>query len=1782
MTSRQVKILLSTFVLASCLLFLTVTIVQGQGVQRTFPALNKEPSARPEFFPLGGKNYQSGVGTTSYVQENGRRVYGVLQVGGYTVTVTLKDPTGNVKTSQTVWADSIHYEVNLTTTIRPSDTVEVTVQGSTSSIYVEPMSAHLDSLDDQIVGQGPENESLALELQAQSEYGGYETYTATATTDATGAFTVSTFYDYDGQPRSVDIQPGDAGILRYTREDGNQVYLNFGQVVYVHQGSNEVYGYAAMNSVPVSATLYAGDGTVKAKAGTTSDDWEAGAYWLNFTTEQWGGDPVPIRGGDTVVVVIDGVSTTVPVDPLTASPALDTDTVSGSGPANSTLEVSLDECGGDTAMEEGCSQQVQTDAAGLYSTEVFTYLDDMTWTTRTHDIVAGDRGLVEYINSDFNVIYIDYAAPQVRVQENGRQIDGLLPIGGYTVTVTLKDSEESIKTSRTVWADSVHYNLNLTTTIRPSDTVHVSSAVTMAEVFVSPMSANLDSLNDQITGWGPVTETLALELQAQSEYGGYETYTATATTDATGAFTVSTFYDYDGQPRSVDIQPGDTGTLRYTCEDGNQVYLNFGQVVYVHQNDNEVHGYAAMNSVPVSATLYAGDGTVKAQTGTTSDDWDAGAYWLDFTTEQWGGDPVPIRGGDTVVVIIDGVSTTVPVDSLTANPNLASDTVSGVAPPDAMLKVTLNECGGDMATGEGCSQWVTTTSGIGSLGGLYTTDVFTYMDDMTWTTHTHDIVAGDTGRVEYINADSNVVYIDYAAPQTRIQENGRRIDGLLSVGGYTVTVTLEDSAGSVKTSRTVWADGIHYDVNLTTTIRPSDTVRVSSALTTTGIFVSPISAGLDSFNDQVTGKGPANESMDLELQAQSEYGGYETYEATATTDATGAFTVSTFYDYDGQPRSVDIQPGDTGVLRYTRADGNQIYLHFGQVVYVHQNDNEVHGYAAMNSVPVSATLYAADGSVKAKAGATSDDWGAGAYWLSFTTEQWGGDPVPIRGGDMVIVVIDGVSTTVPVNLLTAVPNLSTDKVVGSGPSASFLEVTLNECGGDAAMGEGCSQQVRTDADGLYTTDVFTYVDEMTWTTRTHDIVAGNTGRVEYINPDFNVIYIDYAATGVATTIAPGGLRAGATAVLGTAVPSATVEIWDVTESRLIGTGTASSDARFAISVDPPLIRGHTIVAIADGLSSVGHVVQAAVTINGPAVTISNTVGLYGIAPAESTVVVYEQGVSTGLVTTTADASGHWGTSTILPAEGTYTLTAKALEPDQDAYPITVIYDPTAVSVGGSSGSVGGETHESDESGQNHFQVVGGVQPVTFTVEVFNNPCTVTIGFMGQIITPTAGTTPDPQITHTVVFTDYEWDWGTHDVVVNAVSCGGTPVSQKVSEVTLIDPSGYVYNAYTGERIKGATVTCHYSSTLKSKWVVWEAALYNNQINPQRTDKDGRYGFMVPAGAYYVTASKPGYADNQTIVYHIPPPVTDAHIPLTPLAGEAATVTLSAEPDSIPVGGATSTLTATIVDEYGTPVADGTIVTFTTDLGELGNPGTLFLPTTTVGGVATVTLTSGEVAGKATLTATADMVSDTTSVAFTPGALDHFGFDVIDDQMVGVPFGIGITAYDAYSNTVTSFTDTVALTDTTGTISPTMSGDFITGEWSEEVEIGAVDTEAVITATHDGVTGVSRPFTVTETLSPPSVPTLLSPPDEHVTTTQAIMLSWQASADADGYHVDLDGEIVTTTETYSPTVLALGVHTWTVQAYNAAGMSDWAAVRSVEVTEHHIYLPLVVRNHGPGG
>jgi len=105
----------------------------------------------------------------------------------------------------------------------------------------------------------------------------------------------------------------------------------------------------------------------------------------------------------------------------------------------------------------------------------------------------------------------------------------------------------------------------------------------------------------------------------------------------------------------------------------------------------------------------------------------------------------------------------------------------------------------------------------------------------------------------------------------------------------------------------------------------------------------------------------------------------------------------------------------------------------------------------------------------------------------------------------------------------------------------------------------------------------------------------------------------------------------------------------------------------------------------------------------------------------------------------------------------------------------------------------------------------------------------------------------------------------------------------------------------------------------------------------------------------------------------------------------------------------------------------------------------------------------------------------TSVILIPGALQHFAFGAIGAQTYAVPFNVIITARDTNNNSATNFTGTVNLTTTAGTISPAVSGSFVSGVLTQSVTVTLAGIGKTITATRTAgsETGTSGTFTVNQ-------------------------------------------------------------------------------------------------------
>lgn len=115
------------------------------------------------------------------------------------------------------------------------------------------------------------------------------------------------------------------------------------------------------------------------------------------------------------------------------------------------------------------------------------------------------------------------------------------------------------------------------------------------------------------------------------------------------------------------------------------------------------------------------------------------------------------------------------------------------------------------------------------------------------------------------------------------------------------------------------------------------------------------------------------------------------------------------------------------------------------------------------------------------------------------------------------------------------------------------------------------------------------------------------------------------------------------------------------------------------------------------------------------------------------------------------------------------------------------------------------------------------------------------------------------------------------------SGGGGTGSGSPNDNVKIDPSGYVYEGVSTNRIEGATATIYYKEHIEDMYgdlyeniVKWDAAEYA-QENPLFTDENGYYRWDVPQGLWQVKFEKEGYETAYSEWLPVPPPQLDVNI-----------------------------------------------------------------------------------------------------------------------------------------------------------------------------------------------------------------------------------------------------------------------------------------------------------------
>lgn len=376
--------------------------------------------------------------------------------------------------------------------------------------------------------------------------------------------------------------------------------------------------------------------------------------------------------------------------------------------------------------------------------------------------------------------------------------------------------------------------------------------------------------------------------------------------------------------------------------------------------------------------------------------------------------------------------------------------------------------------------------------------------------------------------------------------------GRTSVGGLNVAVTLENSDGTVKGVagqlrrapgsdfvrvdrtqlywETVFVDPAASALTLVN-IMPGDRVRVvttgvdpssgASATDDRRVVVHDLRAWTHFHDDRVFGTAPAGASIVVTSTTTLNIGGYLTpgtglTYAETTAGADGSFAVDQFRtSSSATAKKVGLGQGSTGFVRVKHADGSEVFTVHGQNSYVLQNSGVVHGWAfgtanAPTGLDSGVTVTRYNPSIvvalKDAAGQTKDSLTrsiAGNWAGSFQTAT-------IAAGDLVEVSINGAPPqAITVGRLTAAMQLTTNTIMGRGPSGTLLYVAAAKIQGyvmATTSFDYLSQQITTDGAGNYTTPQFNC-----GATNHLAFRPGSFGYAGYYDVRGNFVYITFAA-----------------------------------------------------------------------------------------------------------------------------------------------------------------------------------------------------------------------------------------------------------------------------------------------------------------------------------------------------------------------------------------------------------------------------------------------------------------------------------------------------------------------------------------------------------------------------------------------------------------------------------------------------------------------------------------------
>lgn len=810
--------------------------------------------------------------------------------------------------------------------------------------------------------------------------------------------------------------------------------------------------YRTLPGAQVLAELSAPDGEVKGSSAALADESglvriNFGAYVLadgNVAVIRLGGEPVLLEPGDSLRLLQPGAPIrVVEIPDLSADLDVATDRVAGTAPAGAALELEVG------SADQRWIRSARAGADGRWSVDLAVPGTDI--------LAAGDSdGTVTLDTPERYRFTSQLASLRSDLTLGANQLSGQASSGTRIALTVLTAAGQSLDYGPQLAADG-RWSLQLGAAggfgpvgpgpgqgppphrFAPGDRVEIHqtggplAAARSWTVSLPAIDLAIDPQADAVAGSGPADG--AMQIEAQSVWDAWATRAVAAAAD--GGFAA----DFAGE---ADLGPGWRVTAWWQAEPGLRV--GGAAVVPVVQAGVEVATLSGLaepgRRITVTLSSSAGDLKSRQVTQAGAD----GSFAVQHRPAGSGGGFVfagggglPAEQGDRIAVELtagDPLLLTVP--EITAVTDPVSDTVKGIAPAGARLRL---DWGADAVEGQ-----------VGE-DGAYTAEL----------AGRHDIAPGSLGRLTVFDPRGFTWYTPWSAPRLSV-ELGQAAVGGVAAPGRRVQATLLGPDGKAVASAEAEAQdpsalagfGIDAEALLGLAgsfylrfedvagegvpIRPGDTVRVYSGDEMAQVLAPPLDGTVLVESDLVSGRTEPGRSLRIEAVP---FGGGRV-SVSLTADETGLFS----HDFAGEP---DLRYNDSVGL-WTDVGGHGVSRSISiPGLTLDLDASRLSGTVWPNTrLRVEASR---DGAVLAGVMGVSGPGGE----LSAQLLGPDGKPLPLRPGDQLAVTLisrqagEPLAMTVPELAISADP--VSDRVAGLATPGGRLVVLARGAGSDLALSQ---------------------------------------------------------------------------------------------------------------------------------------------------------------------------------------------------------------------------------------------------------------------------------------------------------------------------------------------------------------------------------------------------------------------------------------------------------------------------------------------------------------------------------------------------------------------------------------------------------------------------------------------------------------------------------------------------------------------------------------------------------